>query len=99
MANTKEGFIPFAPLNFSEEETHQRAEDFYELMNKRRSLRMFSDKPVPKAVIEILLEQPQPHQVARISNLGLFAPLVLLPLSRRFAKQQKKKNTTTTMAV
>ena len=55
MANTKEGFIPFISLNFSEEETHQRAEDFYELMNKRRSLRMFSDKPVPKAVIENLI--------------------------------------------
>ena len=56
MANTKEGFIPFAPLNFSEEETHQRAEDFYELMNKRRSLRMFSDKPVPKEVIENIIK-------------------------------------------
>ena len=55
MADAKEGFIPYQPLNFSEAETHQRASDFYEFMDKRRSLRMFSDKPVPKEVIENLI--------------------------------------------
>jgi nitroreductase len=56
MAHTKEGFIPFESLNFSEEETRQRAEDFYHLMDKRRSLRMFSDKAVPKEVIENVIK-------------------------------------------
>ena len=56
MAHTKEGFIPFESLNFSEEETRQRAEDFYHLMDKRRSLRMFSDKAVPREVIENLIK-------------------------------------------
>jgi iodotyrosine deiodinase len=55
MADTKDGFIPYQSLNFSEAETHQRASDFYEFMNKRRSMRMFSDKPVPKEVIENLI--------------------------------------------
>ncbi|MBP9151159.1 MAG: nitroreductase family protein [Flavobacteriales bacterium] len=55
MANTKDGFIPFEPLNFSEDETRQRAKDFYEFMNNRRSLRVFSNKPVPKEVIENLI--------------------------------------------
>ena len=56
MANTKEGFIPFVPLHFSEEETRQRAKDFYIFMDKRRSLRTFSDKPVPKEVIENIIK-------------------------------------------
>ena len=56
MAHTKEGFIPFESLNFSEEETRQRAEDFYHLMDKRRSLRMFSDKAVPKEIIENVIK-------------------------------------------
>ncbi|MCF8461894.1 MAG: nitroreductase family protein [Flavobacteriales bacterium] len=55
MANTKDGFIPFEPLNFSEDETRQRAKDFYEFMDRRRSLRVFSDKPVPKEVIKNLI--------------------------------------------
>lgn len=33
----------------------QRADDFYRFMDKRRSLRVFSDKPVPKDVIENLI--------------------------------------------
>jgi iodotyrosine deiodinase len=55
MADAKDGFIPYQPLNFSEAEIHQRSVDFYEIMDKRRSLRMFSDKPVPKDVIENLI--------------------------------------------
>ena len=55
MRDAKDGFIPYEPLNFSEVETHQRAEEFYQFMDKRRSLRMFSDKPVPKEVIENLI--------------------------------------------
>ena len=55
MRDAKDGFIPYEPLNFSEAETHQRAEEFHQLMDKRRSLRMFSDKPVPKEVIENLI--------------------------------------------
>ncbi len=55
MADTKDGFIPFEPLIFSENEMRQRTTDFYEFMDRRRSLRVFSDKPVPKEVIENLI--------------------------------------------
>ena len=30
----------------------ERTKSFYELMNKRRSIRFFSDKPIPKDVME-----------------------------------------------
>ncbi len=55
MADAKDGFIPFEALSFSEDEMQQRAKDFYEFMDRRRSLRMFSDKPVAKEVIENLI--------------------------------------------
>jgi iodotyrosine deiodinase len=56
MAHTKDNFIPFEPLNFSEDERRQRSADFYALMDKRRSLRMFSNQPVPKEVIENIIK-------------------------------------------
>lgn len=49
------GFIPYAPLGFAENETAARALEFYEFMNRRRSLRFFSDRPVPREVIENLI--------------------------------------------
>lgn len=55
MADSKEGFIPYEPLRFTEDETKQRSEDFFQFMDKRRSLRVFSERPVPKEVIENIL--------------------------------------------
>jgi iodotyrosine deiodinase len=44
--------VPYFPLQFSEAETLGRSHDFHEFMERRRSLRFFSDRPVPKEVIE-----------------------------------------------
>ncbi len=48
-------FIKYKPRQFSESEMTQRTDDFYEYMDTRRSIRHFSNKPVPKAVIEKLV--------------------------------------------
>lgn len=48
----------FQPLNFTEypiEEMKQRAADFRALMQRRRTVRHFSDKPVPREIIEACL--------------------------------------------
>lgn len=45
-------FIPYHALQFSEAEMLQRSKDFYDLLNKRRTVREFSDKPVPRELIE-----------------------------------------------
>lgn len=44
--------IPFKPYVLPISEMIQRSKDFYELMNKRRTLRFFSSKAVPFEVIE-----------------------------------------------
>jgi iodotyrosine deiodinase len=48
--------IPFEAHSFSEEEMYQRSANFYQLMDKRRSLRFFSDRPIPKSIIENLIQ-------------------------------------------
>jgi iodotyrosine deiodinase len=45
------GYEEYAP-----EEMVRRAQDFYDLMRKRRTIREFSDKPVPREVIENCLK-------------------------------------------
>ncbi|MBC5992128.1 nitroreductase family protein [Pontibacter cellulosilyticus] len=52
MATTSFPFIPYHPAQFSTEETCAKATEFYRLMDSRRSVREFSDKPVPREVIE-----------------------------------------------
>ncbi len=45
----------FIPLNFTErspEEMKERAESFYQLIKERRTVREFSDEPIPEGVLE-----------------------------------------------
>jgi len=45
-------FTPYRPPRIPEHEVAERAELFFELMDGRRSVRMFSDDPVPREAIE-----------------------------------------------
>jgi len=47
--------IPYAPNQYTEAETLARSQSFHQHMERRRSLRFFSDRPVPKEVIENLV--------------------------------------------
>lgn len=49
-------FVPYNPLRLTEEETLRRSNDFFEFMDRRRTVREFSNKPVPKQVIENLIK-------------------------------------------
>ena len=56
MSHNSEEFIPYEPRDFTEEETRTRSAEFFEFMDKRRSLRFFTDKSVPKEVIENIIK-------------------------------------------
>ena len=43
--------IPYCPDNFSDEEMIIRSKSFYKWLDQRRSVREYSDRPVPKEVI------------------------------------------------
>lgn len=54
----REGEYPFVPLEFErlpEAEMLGRARSFYELMDRRRSIREFSPDPVPRELIELAI--------------------------------------------
>ncbi len=53
---TKKGFIPYKGPNFSEAEMVKRSAAFFEEMNARRSVRFFSEKKVPREVIENIIK-------------------------------------------
>ncbi|NXK87460.1 IYD1 deiodinase, partial [Formicarius rufipectus] len=44
--------VPFTAERYSEAEMIKRSQTFYELLNKRRSVRFLSDEPVPREVID-----------------------------------------------
>lgn len=70
--------IAFQPKeHFTEEEMVERSKSFYEWLDSRRSIRMFSDTPIPKSVIENLIRtastapsgaHKQPWTFCAISN-------------------------------
>ncbi|XP_071504945.1 iodotyrosine deiodinase-like [Diadema antillarum] len=47
--------IPYSLERFAEEEMVRRSQEFYREMNRRRSVRFFSQDPVPEAVVENLI--------------------------------------------
>ncbi|XP_062980610.1 iodotyrosine deiodinase 1 [Elgaria multicarinata webbii] len=48
--------VPFSTEHYSEEDMVKRSKDFYELLNKRRSVRFISDEPVPREVIDNVIK-------------------------------------------
>ncbi|KAM6467245.1 iodotyrosine deiodinase 1 isoform 1-T1 [Liasis olivaceus] len=48
--------VPFSTERYSEEDMVKRSKDFYELLNKRRSVRSISDEPVPREVIDNVIK-------------------------------------------
>ncbi|OJJ18536.1 nitroreductase family protein [marine bacterium AO1-C] len=55
MAEHTENFIPYTRDTYEAEEMMERSKAFYEFMDTRRTLREFSDKPVPREVIENII--------------------------------------------
>jgi iodotyrosine deiodinase len=48
-------FVPYRPVRLSTELSLTRGRSFYESMNARRSVRSFSDEPVPREAIELAI--------------------------------------------
>ncbi|XP_061480091.1 iodotyrosine deiodinase 1 [Rhineura floridana] len=48
--------VPFSTERYAEEDMMNRSKDFYELLNKRRSVRFISDEPVPREIIDNVIK-------------------------------------------
>ena len=88
-------FIPLDSLTFSEEEMIQRSNDFLQWADTRRSVREFSNKNVPKKLMENILmtastapsgAHKQPWTFCLISNKELKSKL------RSLAEEEEKKS-------
>ncbi|MFN3916471.1 MAG: nitroreductase family protein [Flavobacteriales bacterium] len=84
--------IPYRQESPNEEELTEKSLTFYNLMEKRRSIRFFSDKPVPKAVIDNIIKtastapsgaHKQPWRFCVISNKKLKSRI------RKMAEQEE----------
>lgn len=73
-------FIPLCFTEYSEPEMQARAQAFYTLMQKRRTVRSFSDRPVPPSLISTCIQtagtapsgaNKQPWHFVAISNATL----------------------------
>ena len=64
--------IPYVHVSRTEEEMIQRSRDFYQLMNSRRSIRMFSNQSVPIEVIRNIVH------TAGTSPSGLYVCVYVL---------------------
>jgi len=48
-------FIPYTGVTYSPEETLERSQAYYDYMDKRRSIREYSDRPVDQKIIEQII--------------------------------------------
>lgn len=55
MSEETMNFIPYERDTYGEAEMIKRSQEFYHFMDKRRTLREFSDKPVPREVIDNII--------------------------------------------
>ncbi|SEB35226.1 Nitroreductase [Tenacibaculum sp. MAR_2009_124] len=85
-AKNVKGFdhITYEPLRYDENEMLERSRDYFDWLNKRRSVREFSNKPVPKEIIENIIlsastapsgAHKQPWTFCAISNASLKSSL------------------------
>ena len=49
-------FVPYDQPELTEDERRKRGQAFYDLMEARRSVRAFSDQPVPRELIELAIQ-------------------------------------------
>ena len=55
MSENTHPFIKYTPISLTEQDSSEKSLSFYHLMNKRRSVRQFSNKPVSKKIIENII--------------------------------------------
>ncbi len=88
-------FIPYKAETYPEKEMLAKSKSFYQLMNKRRTVRDFSDKPVPKEIMEnIILTASTAPSVAHKQpwNFCLIGDPEIKKRIRKAAEKEEKEN-------
>ena len=56
LVKTEQKFIPLRGMRYPVEEMLRRSREFYREMNTRRTVRDFSDRPIPRELIEFIVQ-------------------------------------------
>jgi iodotyrosine deiodinase len=95
MQNEEHIHKPYHPIQYEQDEMLRRSEEYFQLMNERRSVRDFSDREVPIEVINNIIKtastapsgaHKQPWTFCVISNKELKHHL------RELAEEEERKN-------
>ncbi len=80
MGEEKPEFVPYKGIRYPKAEMLQRSREFYQFMDRRRSVRGFSDKAIPREIIENIVmaastspsgAHKQPWSFCVVSDPGL----------------------------
>jgi len=89
-------FVEYQAPQFSETEMLARAQEFYAEVDQRRSVRMFSDAPVPRELIELAVKaastapsgaHKQPWTFVATQDPVVIAPWIVVLFEQRFEQR------------
>lgn len=87
--------IPYKQVSFSQDEMIKRSESFYQFMDKRRSVRDFSDKDVPVEIINNIIKTASTAPSGAHKQPWVFCVIRNSDLKKRvreLAEEEEKKN-------
>ncbi len=87
--------IPYKQVSFSQDEMVKRSESFYQFMDKRRSVRDFSDKDVPVEIINNIIKTASTAPSGAHKQPWVFCVIRNSDLKKRvreLAEEEEKKN-------
>ncbi|MEM8996215.1 MAG: nitroreductase family protein [Acidobacteriota bacterium] len=95
MSTERYPFIPYHRPRVAPDEMVRRADDFYELMDSRRSIRDFTDEPVPRSVIETAIRTASTAPSGAHKQPWTFVAVSDADIKRRIriAAEEEEKNT------
>lgn len=91
-------FIPYKPTAYTTEEMTERARLYYEKLDSRRSVRSFSDRPVPREVIAYLIQAASTAPSGAHKQPWTFCAVSDPALKAAIRKGQRRRNMPVTMA-
>lgn len=95
MSHADDGFIPYRPERLAPEEGLRRGEALYQELDERRSVRYFSDDPVPRSMIEVAIRAASTAPSGAHRQPWRFVAVDEHSIKRRIreaAEEEEKKN-------
>lgn len=87
----KEGFKFYEADHFSEEEQQNRSFSFYDEMNQRRSIREFSDRPIPEGILENIVKTASTAPSGAHKQPWIFAVITSVKMKKKIREAAEKE--------